>query len=290
MKINIQNYETYFLLYIDNELSAADRSEVELFIQANPALANELTSLKQTVLVPESIAFEDKTLLYRYDEMDASLPASFKQSLYRQEAKVVNIFFTRTRKAGIASIAALFLLIIGYKFYFNPPIEISQDISKNNAAQVQRKDAPSSANINEHKFIENNIIVKSKNEAVNKTDGKLFTNNNNAVAKENNFINQASATVNNLDKAPEMTNTIVTENSSLTTADNISASSTENETAILNNNNTSISETESYNNINTDDHDRSIYIANFEIDGERLRGVTRRINAIFKRNKNEKQK
>lgn len=130
MKINIQNYETYFLLYIDNELSAADRSEVELFIQANPALANELTSLKQTVLVPESIAFEDKALLYRYDEMEASLPASFKQSLYRQEAKVVNIFFTRTRKISIASIAALFLLIIGYKFYFNPPIEISQDISK----------------------------------------------------------------------------------------------------------------------------------------------------------------
>jgi hypothetical protein len=87
-----------------------------------------------------------------------------------------------------------------------------------------------------------------------------------------------------------MNNTIVTENSSLTISDNTSASNTENETVILNNNNTSINEADTYNNINTEEHDRSIYIANFEIDGEKLRGVTRRINAIFKRNKNEKQK
>jgi hypothetical protein len=39
-----------------------------------------------------------------------------------------------------------------------------------------------------------------------------------------------------------------------------------------------------------DENDRTLYIANFEIDGEKLRGISRRINAIFKRNKNEKQK
>ena len=33
MKINNQNYETYFLLYIDNELSALEKMEVEQFIK-----------------------------------------------------------------------------------------------------------------------------------------------------------------------------------------------------------------------------------------------------------------
>jgi hypothetical protein len=47
---------------------------------------------------------------------------------------------------------------------------------------------------------------------------------------------------------------------------------------------------EDYENINTEDEDRGVYIANFEIDGDKLRGVTRRINALFRRNKNEKQK
>jgi hypothetical protein len=292
MKINIQNYETYFLLYIDKALSAADCSEVEIFIQENPALAKELTQLKQTVLTPEHIAFDNKALLYRYDEMDASLTNSFKQSLYREEAKVVNIFFTRTQKIGMASIAALFLLIIGYKFYFNPPIEVKNIVSNSNSQQTKINETLAATSINTPKLIENNIIFKSKNEATSKTDGKLFTSKNEAVAKENNFIQQASTTVNNLNSAPEMNNTIVTENSSLTISDNTSASNTENETVILNNNNnnTSINEADTYNNINTEEHDRSIYIANFEIDGEKLRGVTRRINAIFKRNKNEKQK
>ena len=33
MKINIHNYETYFLSYIDNELTAAEKIEVEIFLK-----------------------------------------------------------------------------------------------------------------------------------------------------------------------------------------------------------------------------------------------------------------
>jgi hypothetical protein len=47
-------------------------------------------------------------------------------------------------------------------------------------------------------------------------------------------------------------------------------------------------EEKGYKVIDTDETDRIIYIANFEIDGAAIRGLTRKLNALFKRNKSEK--
>ena len=46
----------------------------------------------------------------------------------------------------------------------------------------------------------------------------------------------------------------------------------------------------SYEIIDTEDPNRTIYIANFEIDGNKFRGLTRRVSALLKRNKSEKEK
>ena len=42
--------------------------------------------------------------------------------------------------------------------------------------------------------------------------------------------------------------------------------------------------------IDTEDTNRTIFIANFEIDGNKFRGITRRVSAFLKRNKSEKEK
>jgi hypothetical protein len=42
--------------------------------------------------------------------------------------------------------------------------------------------------------------------------------------------------------------------------------------------------------IDTEDPNRTIFIANFEIDGNKFRGITRRVSALLKRNKSEKEK
>jgi hypothetical protein len=42
--------------------------------------------------------------------------------------------------------------------------------------------------------------------------------------------------------------------------------------------------------IDTEDPNRTIFIANFEIDGNKFRGITRRVSAFLKRNKSDKEK
>jgi hypothetical protein len=64
--ITRDNYEAYFVMYIDDELSAADRKAVENFVQQHPDLEEELVMLQQSVLrADEHIVFEQKELLFK---------------------------------------------------------------------------------------------------------------------------------------------------------------------------------------------------------------------------------
>ena len=60
------NYQEFFLLYVDNELSAADRSMVEEWVAANPDLQEEWESLLSCRILPEEeLVFRDKQSLLR---------------------------------------------------------------------------------------------------------------------------------------------------------------------------------------------------------------------------------
>ena len=65
MLINRNNYEEFFLLYIDNELSASERNAVELFVQDNADLKVELNTLQQTVYKADAAVFENKNELLK---------------------------------------------------------------------------------------------------------------------------------------------------------------------------------------------------------------------------------
>ncbi|MEP7164893.1 MAG: hypothetical protein ABI741_09365 [Ferruginibacter sp.] len=65
MNINRHNYETFFLLYVDNELSPAERKAVDQFVQENTDLAPELQLLLETTLPSETINFHTKEQLYK---------------------------------------------------------------------------------------------------------------------------------------------------------------------------------------------------------------------------------
>ena len=66
--ISLANYEEYFLLSADNELSEKQAAEVENFVLKNPQLQDEFTLLQQTRLQPEVIPFAGKEKLYRKEK------------------------------------------------------------------------------------------------------------------------------------------------------------------------------------------------------------------------------
>ena len=77
MNITRHNYEEYFILYLDNELSSEDRRQVELFVQDNPDLETELDLLRQSQLLPDtSVVFSNKEELMRESGADNIINAS----------------------------------------------------------------------------------------------------------------------------------------------------------------------------------------------------------------------
>jgi len=69
MNISRYNYEECFLLYVDNELTPAERGLVEAFVLQNPDLEEEFTMLKQSQLKPDaSLVWEDKSVLFRSEK------------------------------------------------------------------------------------------------------------------------------------------------------------------------------------------------------------------------------
>ena len=67
--ITRENYEEFFLSYVDNELPAETRLAVERFVAAHPDLQEELETLMQCRFEPESDAvFPDKGSLLQFEE------------------------------------------------------------------------------------------------------------------------------------------------------------------------------------------------------------------------------
>ena len=80
MNITRHNYEEYFILYLDNELSSDDRRQVERFVNDNPDLKNEFELHLQTRMMPDDdLVFEGKQQLLR-----TALPAPVNGSNFEE--------------------------------------------------------------------------------------------------------------------------------------------------------------------------------------------------------------
>ncbi|MBN8876592.1 MAG: hypothetical protein J0I32_03545 [Sphingobacteriales bacterium] len=105
MNIDRHNYEEFFILYLDNELTAEERRRVEDFAAANPDLKEELDLLLQSKLVPDTaIVFNSKEellkqespigshnytewlLLYADNELDPAHKATLEQWIAQNPA------------------------------------------------------------------------------------------------------------------------------------------------------------------------------------------------------------
>ncbi len=74
MNINRDNYESFFLLYLDQELKQQDKLAVDKFLVENPDLQKEFSQLQQAICIPEQIEYEQKELLFHKEEKRRVLP------------------------------------------------------------------------------------------------------------------------------------------------------------------------------------------------------------------------
>ena len=300
--INKNNYETFFLSYIDNELNAAERTAVEAFVLTDSKYAEELALFEKTKLQAssiENIEMEDKIFLYRFPEMQASLDADFKKSLYRKEAPVRKVLFTPNVMRASFAIAALFIIFIGIQlFKTNTVIKDKKALAiTNNASSnsIQTENTILSNEMNKAAINKNSTAVLSSLPISRKINNTNSTIAESVKANQAGFEDQATA-ANNLN-----TNIV-------STTEGLSQTSRENEnnnklTAKFNEAQISSSSMETmaseeektilptnYKEIDTEEDDRTISIGMLEIDGAAFRGITRKFSALLKRNKIEKEK
>jgi hypothetical protein len=302
MQLNESTYETIFLLYIDNELSPKERLEVEAFIVDNPNYALEMEALKATVLSAENVPYAFKEnlkqqldstsledlekdwdtnyamLLKEVMQAIPGLSTYFKNTLKKEtvsQGKIITPFGFNQHKFTYAAIAACLMVFIGYQ-------QLTKIETLPSAASPFVKTEISNASP------KTNQPVKTIQEAISKSQA-----NNAGKIQRKNLIQQASIamaepTSNNgslsqtvMKEMPRTYNNPITIDAIPLTISsaNLDAAPTEVEKELT-----------SYEIIDTEDPNRTIFIANFEIDGNKFRGLTRRVSALLKRNKSEKEK
>jgi hypothetical protein len=296
--INENNYETYFMSYIDNELNAAERAAVEAFVLTEPKYAAALALFEKTKLHASSNEFmemEDKIFLYRFTEMDAKLDGDFKKSLYRKQAPVRKIIFTPNLMRASFAIAAMLILLIGLQLFKTESSISESNIVESYIVETPLKDKTtvSSADIlipTDNKTLANSAIAtkaitknrtenqnKHKNKIQNENQTILTSANNTSSTINTNIVSSSSSQASRENNSQNIVVAKFSEGQISSTA--METMATEEEKTILPTN---------YKEIDTEEEDRTINIGILEIDGAAFRGITRKFSALLKRNKIEK--
>lgn len=277
MELNQDNYENYLLLYIDNELTASERAEVALFLASNPKQAQELKALQAVQLKPEYLEFTEKSSLYRFEEMNATLDPVFKKSLYKNSSSNAKLIDIKKIYWATGSIAAIALgIFFGIKTLSNQADTLQEQILANIPQATTKLPENNTNQISNTTTIETkSTVVKSNIQSTSELSNKHLSINTSIASKDPALIPVDAVIVENKEKESIVASTP----SSITPTANNSIIELEQKT-----------EKESFEEINTEDNDRVIYISNIELDGDKFRGITRRLGVLFKRNKTEKNK
>jgi hypothetical protein len=236
------------------------------------------------------------------------LSTSFKNSLKKEtasEAIIVKSFGFNQQKFTYAAVAACLIIFFGYQQLTKSSVS---DLAKSNsiATNLNKVLAPNISPITTTKSTgsSENIVSNSSKQArvnsinpVTKTIQLATTKlqiSNSTKTQRSNLLQQesiamAETTPDNrildnqaaIKEIPRTYNNPITINATplTTNSANLDAESTVDEKELT-----------TYEVIDTEDPNRTIYIANFEIDGNKFRGITRRVSAFLKRNKSDKEK
>ncbi len=317
MQINASTYETFFLLYIDNELSAKERLEVDAFIAENPSYALLMEELKATVIEQETIPYAFKAQLKQLpanelmemEELEETwnqsfkndiaediqaikgLSNDFKESLKKNKASkgvIIRPFGFNQNKLTYTAVAALMMVFFGYQ-------QLTKSTELNTTTATVANATKPKASTNDIEIAATaNQPVQSKTQVTKTSEAQI------AIAPQMEMIVKESIVLNESTNAQmQLNSTNIVADIQLSSDLNTAATNTLANSPINNTNTTIDSESEiilneketiSYEVIDTEDPNRTIYIANFEIDGNRLRGLKRKVNSLFKNNKSDRNR
>jgi len=310
MQLNESTYETIFLLYIDNELSPKERLEVDAFIADNPSYALEMEALQATMLSPDKIHYPFKENLKQQSEISLEaleeewdqtyatilkanmqampgLTTDFKNGLKKKTTKdgiVVKSFGFSQQKFTYAAIAACLMVFFGYQ-----QLTKTEQFPSVASSLVKTEISNTSPKVFEEKTetIAETKQVLTKPSAITKLQASNTNNTQpiNVIEQESIVMVEPATKNGSLNNQTVITKIPSTYNNPIDiNANAIAKNSIDTET-----------ETEengpiTYEVIDTEDPNRTIFIANFEIDGNKLRGLKRKVTSLFKNNKSERNK
>lgn len=281
--ISLNNYEEWFLLYTDNELTGEQKTQVELFVLQHPDLQREFEYIQQTRLPEENWVFANKEILYR--KTTARPPVLYMRWMrYAAAAAVIGIMATVWMLAPTSTLKEPLQLegstpeIVGNPGNTNNPVQNpSQSVdhlqSVEPAAGESSSSRPMVKLITAEKSPEGQDIasvVTNNNPVVQLVETQPATNQRENAAGNSSVSQQQLQNVVpvNVEKA----------NNTIAAADNAISSENQSEKAIA--------ATEElkpiYTALEDDDEDKSLYIGALEINKDRLRGLFRKAGSIFR--------
>ncbi|MBV9988071.1 MAG: hypothetical protein JO301_10350 [Chitinophagaceae bacterium] len=266
-EINLDNYETYFLLYVDRELSSTERMQVETFVLQHPALQEEFLLLKQAQLQPEALVF------------------AAKASLYRKEEKKRPVIFMHWQRIAVA--AALIGIAVTGWFLFPSGKETGGSIMANRVpvAASPAKNEPAASHAapervqtiasNRDRATDKHIDPAVADAAPEKQEGAALIPDQNATARvDAEPVSSAPVNGNAGNDRAVQTPTAVTGNGF---NKNMIA-----EAADTHPDNPVLVQPAVYKELDTEDEKKSLYVGSLEINKDKLRGFFRKASSLFR--------
>ncbi len=281
--INEFNYEEQFLLFIDEELSNEGKEQTIQFVAAHPELNKSLELLKQTILPVENIIFPNKELLFR-----------------KADRKPIVIGWRSL------AVAAAMIGMIFFVWNLIPNTEINTSVVKINPIQPS-PNKPAALN---NAAIENSTSVKDlalankpqinsnpRTVIVNKNHYNELKNTENLISeKESIAMMQAPKRLTDLESNAEIMPKNNTESFSNTSNGLLSNADQSNQITNVANNSAAENDQPVFRQsvlkeLDTDDENKSLYVAGLELNKDKLRGFFRKASSIFKnKGKDEEDK
>ena len=273
-EISLNNYESWFLLFIDNELSISDRQKVELFILQHPQLQGEFELLQATQLAPEEWVFKNKEILYREE---------------KQKRPVVYMRWMRY------AVAAAMIGLVATVWMIAPANQLKNTIEIEGAQPeivgTQPANTKDNVTISIEQSPKNSFNQIHSNQPVQTTASKNNTVTEQPINGNSNLV----ASINNETVIKEEQATARTEQNSIetvktATTPNVIAGRNEIETNQGANIEPAETKTDAapeevkpvYTALEDADEDKSLFIGALEINKDKLRGLFRKAGTIFR--------